>query len=73
MLDADYSLDVPHSWQFAVTYLFVLQANDAGDVFPIWGTCLGFQTLSALAADGKDFTTSVDGENYSVPLNFSAG
>jgi gamma-glutamyl hydrolase len=27
-----------------------VEANDVGDVFPIWGTCMGFQFLSILTA-----------------------
>lgn len=50
-----------------------VKANDAGDVFPMWGTCLGFQVLMSLGAGGENVTTSVDAEDYSVPLNFSLG
>ncbi|XP_060083766.1 gamma-glutamyl hydrolase-like [Ylistrum balloti] len=31
-------------------YNMALRANDDGDYFPIWGTCQGFQLLSALTA-----------------------
>lgn len=51
-----------------------LDANDRGDEFPIWGTCMGFQFLSILAAGSEDvlcegcFTT----EGVPLALNFTA-
>ena len=51
-----------------------LNANDNGDEFPIWGTCMGFQFLSILAAGSEDvlceecFTT----EGVPLALNFTA-
>jgi len=50
-----------------------VKANDAGDVFPLWGTCNGFELLMSLGAGGEDVTSSVDAEDYSVPLNLSLG
>ena len=50
-----------------------MKANDAGDVFPMWGTCLGFQMLMSLGVGGENVTTPVDAEDYSIPLNFSLG
>eukprot|EP01134_Creolimax_fragrantissima_P003357 CFRG3357T1 len=34
-------------------YLYdkAIAANDAGDYFPVWGTCMGFQLISIFAAD----------------------
>ncbi|KXJ14950.1 gamma-glutamyl hydrolase A [Exaiptasia diaphana] len=56
-----------------VIFDLAVKANDAGDVFPLWGTCLGFQMLHVLAANGKDILTSCKGENVSLPLNFTEG
>ena len=50
-----------------------MKANDAGDVFPLWGTCLGFQFLSVCGAGGQNVLSPVDGEDYTVPLNLSDG
>ena len=36
--DTVYVKAVLHLWNLAKT------ANDVGDFFPIWGTCLGFET-----------------------------
>lgn len=56
--------------RFVVTF----QANDEGDYFPLWGTCLGFELLGYLAA-GEDYSivTPVDALNISLPINFSSG
>jgi len=54
-------------------YDLALKANDNGDVFPVWGTCMGFQFLSMLTAGTESilceecFTT----EGMSLPLNFT--
>ena len=50
-----------------------MKANDAGDVFPLWGTCNGFELLMSLGAGGENVTSSVDAEDYSIPLNLSLG
>ena len=57
-----------------ILFNLAVKANDAGDIFPLWGTCLGFQFLSILGAgDDLSVLSHVDGENYSVPLNLSEG
>jgi len=63
-----------------------IKANDAGDHFPIWGTCLGFELVVILGARSSAGTvagggaTSVDHSflhssftraHYSTRLNFS--
>ena len=50
-----------------------MKANDAGDVFPLWGTCLGFEFLSVCGAGRQNVLSSVDGEDYAIPLNLSDG
>eukprot|EP00064_Thunnus_orientalis_P013556 superscaffoldBa00002227_g13595 len=42
-----------------IFYDLALKANDAGDYFPIWGTCQGFQQLSVLTAN-KNLLTLTD-------------
>ena len=53
-----------------------LQAYDKGDIFPIWGECLGLELLSMLVA-GRDlrvgqldheFFSEVDAKNVSLKL-----
>uniref|UniRef100_A0A667YK61 folate gamma-glutamyl hydrolase n=1 Tax=Myripristis murdjan TaxID=586833 RepID=A0A667YK61_9TELE len=47
-----------------------LQANDAGDYFPIWGTCQGFQQLSVLTAN-KNLLTLTDTKAVALPLTLT--
>lgn len=56
-------------------YLFdrAIKANDNGDYFPIWGTCMGFQLLHILAAE--DYSVLTHGvfksESVMMPLHFT--
>jgi gamma-glutamyl hydrolase len=59
-------------------YLFdkAKAANDAGDFFPIWGTCQGFQMLHLLAAMPANHADvlkceAYDSENLPLALNFT--
>lgn len=63
----------PYERTGKILFNLAVKANDVGDVFPIWGTCLGFQFLSVLGTGGENVISPVDGENYSVPLNLSEG
>ena len=49
------------------------QANDRGDYFPLWGTCLGFQLLSVIQANNDSILSHVDAENYPIPLTLTQG
>lgn len=53
-----------------IFYDLALKANDNGDYFPIWGTCLGFEQLTYLTS-GELLLTLTKTENLSLPLNFS--
>lgn len=62
-------------YQATLSYLFqqTLAANQAGDVFPLWGTCLGFEALHVLVANANiDVLTHFDAENISLPLQFTS-
>lgn len=65
--------DSPYERTGKTLFNLAKQANDAGDIFPIWGTCLGFELLCQLVAYDKHVMSSVDGVDFSVPLNFSEG
>lgn len=52
-------------------FRLALKANDQGDYFPIWGTCLGFQLLTVLVA-GENLLSKTTAENVTYPLNFSS-
>ncbi|XP_076027115.1 gamma-glutamyl hydrolase [Genypterus blacodes] len=53
-----------------IFYDLALKANDAGDFFPIWGTCQGFQQLSVLAAN-KYLLTLTDTKAVALPLTLT--
>ncbi|KAI4877036.1 hypothetical protein NFI96_033527, partial [Prochilodus magdalenae] len=54
-----------------VYFKLALKANDVGDYFPIWGTCLGFQLLTVLVAEQNLLSKTV-AENVSLPLNLTS-
>eukprot|EP00795_Rhopilema_esculentum_P017439 gene17439-9042_t len=51
-------------------YNLAVKANQQGDFFPIWGTCLGFQAMSSITA-GKPVVSSSNAIDLTLPLNFS--
>ncbi|KAG8442004.1 hypothetical protein GDO86_010973 [Hymenochirus boettgeri] len=53
-----------------IFYNLALVANENGDYFPIWGTCLGFEELTYLTS-GEVLLTLTQTEDISLPLNFS--
>lgn len=43
-----------------------------GDTFPIWGTCMGFQTLAIMSSHNDQILTRFDGVvNVVLPLDFN--
>ncbi|KAF5897829.1 gamma-glutamyl hydrolase-like, partial [Clarias magur] len=54
-----------------IYFRLALKANDEGDYFPIWGTCLGFELLTVQVA-GKNLLTNTTANNISMPLNLTA-
>lgn len=54
-------------------YARAVDAFDHGDIFPIWGTCDGFEWLMQIAAEDDNILTSdFDAWNLSIPLNLSS-
>jgi len=51
-------------------YDLAKEANDAGDTFPIWGTCNGFELLTVLSSKDHSRLTDCDSQDQAVPLNF---
>ena len=54
-----------------IFYDLAIKANQKGDHFPIWGTCLGFETLSIIAAGTKEVLASCDVRDVALPLTFT--
>ncbi|XP_020857846.1 gamma-glutamyl hydrolase [Phascolarctos cinereus] len=66
-------VDLQTSKYSQVAQLFydkALKANNEGDYFPIWGTCLGFEELTVLTS-GKLLLTSTKTSGIALPLNFT--
>ncbi|XP_077456758.1 gamma-glutamyl hydrolase [Stigmatopora argus] len=53
-----------------IFYHLALKANDGGDYFPMWGTCLGMQLLTVLVS-GHNLLEKATAENIALPLNFT--
>mmetsp|Transcript_34599 Transcript_34599/g.90608 ORF Transcript_34599/g.90608 Transcript_34599/m.90608 type:complete len:313 (+) Transcript_34599:629-1567(+) len=65
-LQSKYMVAVQHLWSLA------LAANDNGDFFPVWGTCLGFETISILAAkEPLVLSSGFDSEDLPLALTLT--
>ena len=55
-------------------YKFATSANNAGNIFPVWGTCLGFQFMAVLAANDDNILCSkcFNTEGIPLALNFTS-
>lgn len=51
-------------------YDMAIQAFDAGDYFPVWGTCNGFELLATITAK-QEVMSKYSAEDIALPLNFS--
>lgn len=53
-------------------YQIASKMNEDGDYFPLWGTCLGFELLTYLSADGNEHRASCFSQNQPLPLEFKS-
>lgn len=53
-------------------YDVALELNEQGVYFPLWGTCLGFELLTYLAADGNEHRAHCSSNNQGLHLDFTA-
>jgi gamma-glutamyl hydrolase len=53
-------------------YEIASELNEAGDYFPLWGTCLGFELLTYLSANGNEHRASCFSQNQALPLEFKS-
>jgi gamma-glutamyl hydrolase len=51
-------------------YDIAVEMNEKGNYFPLWGTCLGFELLTYLSADGVEHRTDCSSHNQALPLDF---
>ncbi|XP_062424193.1 gamma-glutamyl hydrolase isoform X3 [Rhea pennata] len=54
-----------------IFYQKALEANDKGDYFPVWGTCLGHEELTYLTS-GEILLVNTNTDGFSFPLNFTS-
>lgn len=53
-------------------YDIASKMNEEGDYFPLWGTCLGFELLTYLSANGSEHRTDCSSSNQALPLRFKS-
>ncbi|XP_069702026.1 gamma-glutamyl hydrolase A-like [Periplaneta americana] len=56
-----------------ILYRHAIRLNQAGDYFPVWGTCLGFELLTYLATQLVNILAACDSENLALPVAFKPG
>ncbi|XP_075600116.1 gamma-glutamyl hydrolase [Balearica regulorum gibbericeps] len=54
-----------------IFYHKALEANDKGDYFPVWGTCLGHEELTYLTS-GEVLLVNTKTDGFALPLNFTS-
>ena len=48
-----------------------IEYNDAGQFFPVWGTCLGFEFLSKVTAEKEeDVLQRIEAKKIGLPLQY---
>ncbi|XP_042892104.1 gamma-glutamyl hydrolase-like [Penaeus japonicus] len=57
----------------AKIYQHVLERNSKGVYLPLWGTCLGFEMITYLAAGEKNWLASCHASNKADPLTLAEG
>ena len=50
--------DSPYAEASQTMFQLAMAANDEGDVFPIWGTCLGFEMLGSITNNLEPYLKS---------------
>jgi gamma-glutamyl hydrolase len=53
-------------------YDIASEMNERGEYFPLWGTCLGFELLTYLSADGNEHRAHCSSTNQALPLEFKS-
>lgn len=51
-------------------YKYAIKENDAGNFYPIWGTCLGFENLAIFASDSGSPLSTQESNEQSLKLDF---
>eukprot|EP00775_Hariotina_reticulata_P013441 gene13441-13567_t len=48
-----------------------IEANDKGDYFPVWGTCLGLETLAIIISGNSSVLSDMEAEDAAAPLFYT--
>lgn len=54
-------------------YNAILEANQNGEHYPLWATCLGMERLVLLETKDDDIRINCDSRKVAMPLNFTKG
>ena len=54
-------------------YQLAVEANENGDYFPVWGTCLGFEFMLYTAAGNQELRANCGANNVKDRLKFTDG
>lgn len=66
----DPNKDTPMMVAAKKMYKLAVEANDNGDFYPIWGTCLGLELLSVLSSN-KNMLEDCSAVDTTLPLQFA--
>ena len=55
------------------TFAWFKEFDDTGNIFPIWGTCLGFEVLFMLTKGSAAIMDSCNSYDYATSLTFMPG
>ncbi len=47
-----------------------VEANEKGDFFPVWGTCLGFEVMLMSIAKNSTVISNFNSTNHSLKMKF---
>ena len=57
----------------SLLYDLAIKANENGDYFPVWGTCLGFELLLYLSAGKENYLTACNSYDRALNVTFLEG
>ena len=62
-----------YAGNYGISVLFVLQAKQRGDHFPVWGTCLGSELLLQIVAGNRTVLSGCSAQDVMLPLQLLPG
>ncbi|XP_058795648.1 uncharacterized protein LOC131666769 [Phymastichus coffea] len=68
--DASFNMKNGYADAGEIIYKLATRYNHNGNYFPLWGTCLGFELLTYLAANRFEHRTHCSSHHQALPLQF---